>query len=392
MKDLVLKICTNTWDNESRDKREMSVCKELGFDVAVLAKGNSEDKGREEKKDGFRVYRYGTRPFGEKVPNIINRIASIFSWAGFVRYLNPTIISGHDLSGLLIAWISTLFKNNKPKLVYDSHEFELGRNAKRSIVTAKGVKILEHFLIDKSDLTIVVNDSIADEIQKIYGLKNRPVVVRNIPNNWHISEDVCSANRKKLIDEFSSMGSCVDYLVIYHGVITNDRGIEQTIESVSTIENVGLILLGDYNSNTYQSELETLIKTTGCTNRTIHIPSVASDDMWKYIGAADVSLAIIVPKYKSYYYALPNKFFEAIQSLTPVIISNLPEMKKINDSYNVGVVCDPINTYEIASCINKLYSDGKLNIELKDNLRIAKEKLCWENEKMRLMDAYSTLK
>ena len=56
----ILKICTSDWKNASRDKRELSVCRELGMDVAVLAKGNVDDKGRVDEVDGFKVLRYTT--------------------------------------------------------------------------------------------------------------------------------------------------------------------------------------------------------------------------------------------------------------------------------------------------------------------------------------------
>ena len=56
----VLKICASEWKNASRDKRELSVYKEMGTDVAVLAKGNVDDAGRLDEVDG-RCLRPGTQ-------------------------------------------------------------------------------------------------------------------------------------------------------------------------------------------------------------------------------------------------------------------------------------------------------------------------------------------
>ncbi len=125
----ILKVCSSTWDKDSRDRRELSVYRDLGNEVAVLAKGNAGDKGREEMVDGFKVYRYTTRPMGEGAPNFINRFAALFTWASFIKKLSPDVISGHDLMPcLLIARMACIFNSKKPKLIYDSHEFELGRN------------------------------------------------------------------------------------------------------------------------------------------------------------------------------------------------------------------------------------------------------------------------
>ena len=79
---LVLKVCGGTWENASRDKRELSTYRECGADVAVLAKGNRNDKGRIEMVDGFTVYRYSTRPLGCKAPDLLNRLISLFLYLG----------------------------------------------------------------------------------------------------------------------------------------------------------------------------------------------------------------------------------------------------------------------------------------------------------------------
>jgi hypothetical protein len=52
------------------------------------------------------------------------------------------------------------------------------------------IKFWEGKLIKKSVFTIVVSDGIADELQKIYKMDNRPVVIRSIPNKWSIDRSV----------------------------------------------------------------------------------------------------------------------------------------------------------------------------------------------------------
>ena len=200
----VLKICCGEWKNESRDKRELSVCRELEMDVQVLAKGNANDKGRLDDVEGYEVHRYTTRPFS-KLPNSINRLLSLFSWARYARKLKPDMISGHDLPGLTIGWMSTWFipKKKKPKLIYDSHEFELGRGVTRSKLTIQIIKFLERAMIKKSSMVMMVNDCIADEVQRIYKLRERPVVVRNIPEKWEIDENVCQLTRAEILSNMT---------------------------------------------------------------------------------------------------------------------------------------------------------------------------------------------
>lgn len=203
----VLKVCIGEWKNASRDKRELTVCRELGAITEVVAKGASHDWGRVDKVDGFTVYRLSTRLF-PWLPTSINRAISIFTWAHYVRGIRADIISGHDIEGLTISWLSTLFqrRRNRPALVYDSHEFELGRNVKRNRVQWFFVKYWERFLIKRSAFMIVVNDSIADEVTRIHHLKKRPVVARNTPNRWTVDEKVCAEKRREILATFNAAG------------------------------------------------------------------------------------------------------------------------------------------------------------------------------------------
>lgn len=381
----VLKICCNDWKNASRDKRELSVCRELGMNVQVLAKGSTDDRGRIEEVDGYEVRRYTTRSFS-KLPNSINRILSLFIWAKYAKKLKADIISGHDLSGLTVGWISTWFmpKNKKPKLIYDSHEFELGRNKKRSRLQVRLIKLHEHAMIKKSSMVMMVNDCIADEVQKIYRLKERPVVVRNIPEKWEVDEDVCKLIRAEIL---SAMPKGVKLLLMYHGLVTSGRGLEKIIEAVGHFENVGLFILGDVLTKQYKEKLLDLVDKFHISERVIMRDSVPQNELWKYIGAADIGAVILEPISASYYYCLPNKFFENIQAETPVIVTNLPEIAGIVRKYDIGWIAEN-SVDSIVDCIDRILEDMNSVESKKKNTKKAKEQFCWEKEKEVLKAAY----
>ena len=184
----ILKIATFDWKNASRDKRELEIVRKLGADVLILAKGDQ--TGTIDEVDGFRVYRVTTRPLGNRIPNTVNRIVSIFTWAWHTRRIAPQIISGHDMFAVLIGYFAGMFmpKKRRPKLVYDSHEFEIGRNAKRNKLQILAITYLERFLIKRCEFTIVVNDSIADEVQKIKKRGRLTFVETNIHETWDIDD------------------------------------------------------------------------------------------------------------------------------------------------------------------------------------------------------------
>lgn len=112
--------------------------------------------------------------------------------------------------------------------------------------------------------------------------------------------------------------------------------------------------------------------------------------MWKYIGAADLCVAPIIPTHKSYYFALPNKLFEAIQARTPLLVSDLPEMSRIVNKYRVGETMNPQDVDDVRENVKSLLSKGK--DYYRHNLEHAAAELVWDKEKQILSSAYGELK
>lgn len=390
MSKTYLKIAPNEWKNASRDKRELSVAKELGYDVIVMAKGDVNDKGRIDMVDGYYVYRFSTRPL-KSLPNkvmFLNRILALLQWSLYAKKFGADIISGHDLYALLMGYLSNIFTSSKAKLIYDSHEMELYRNKKRNFIQKRGIKLLEGYLLKRADINMMVNDSIADEVQKIYNLKVRPLVVRNIPSNWKINKECILQQRQKYFAEFRDQNN---FIIMYHGLIGKGNGIELVIRALSQVAEVNLVIMGFCYDLKYLSQLKGEIQELGLQKRVLFKEAVSLEELYKYVGAADVGMMTFEAITKSYYYSLPNKLFENIQSLTPVICSDFPEMRRIIKKYNIGLTCDPQDISEIARCILLLKEDKKLYEKLEENLKLAKKELCWEEEKKILQEALKKL-
>lgn len=387
----VLKVCGGTWENASRDKRELSVYRELGYDVAVMAKGSAKDKGRIDDVDGFRVIRYSTRPLGERVPNALNRFVSLFTWASFVRKYKPDVISGHDLlPGLTIGWISTWFARSKPKLIYDAHEFELGRNAKRGRLTRWLVKHLEAFLMKKCAFSIFVNDSIAEKICEIHHVEQKPLVLRSTPDYWTLDDQEIRKVREQYLQQLGIDRESDPFILLYHGALTTNRGIETLLQVVREKKDCYGVILGN-GEKKYVDALHKMAEDFGITDRILFHEAVSVQVLKNYVGAADLSVMMIDGSNKSYYYSLPNKFFESIQAETPMVASSFPEMEALISQFGIGMTCAPDHLEDILKCVNEMHCNSDRYQACKVNLKQAKKVLCWENEKQVLMDAAQKL-
>lgn len=383
----VVKICCGKWLHESRDMRELSVYSELGAEVLVMARGESGDLFKEETINNFRVFKFSSVFFKNKSLHLLNGLVMIFKWSFYARSLHADIISCHDIFALLIGWLSTVFipKGKKPKLIYDSHEFEIGRNANRGKFKTWFIIHLERFLIKRCVFTIVVCDSIADEIQKVHNLANRPLVVRSTPERWELDLSVCYHNREKLRNYFAGKA---DFFIMYHGILCCGRGLDLLFSVVEREKGLGLILMGKISDEEEIQRLLKIAKEKKFIDRILIIPPVSQKEIWKYAGAVDLEMMLIQPIVKSYYFALPNKFFESVQSLTPIIASDLPEMKALIDKYQIGLTCDVNDIGSIVKAIERMRTDKDFYSACKKNLELAKNELCWENEKAALMEAF----
>lgn len=387
----VLKICAGTWENASHDKRELSVCQELGMETLVMAKGAPGDSFREDEVDGFPVFRFSTRPLGTaQWLTPLNQVLSLFIWGWKARRFRADIISGHDLSGLFVGYLSNFGNRHKAKLVYDSHEFEIGRAARRSRLQIWGITHLERFLMKRCAFSIMVNDSIADEVQRIHRLKDRPVVTRNVPPNWELDPVETARVRQEFLTALHLPKD--SFLVMYHGWVYPDRGIESMLQAVVLVPGTAAIVLGNAPNPDYGETLHALAKELGIQDRVLFHPAVPVEVLRNYVGAVDISINPgIGTTSRSYYLSLPNKFFEAIQSMTPLITSDYPELRQIVLEYGIGLLVDPEKPENIAAAIRRMRDDQKFYADCKKNLKRAKEDFCWEKEKASLKEAYNML-
>lgn len=379
-----IKIAPMEWKNASRDKRELEVAMEAGFEILAVVKGDKDSHGQRGRIDGFPVIRLSTRPL--RLPKrlaAVNRFLSFFQWGFYISGLNADVLSCHDLIGLGIGYLSTVGKKKKdrPVIVYDSHEFELERANGRNIIHRYLIFLAEKFLIKKADLTMMVSKRIAEEVQKIYHLPSCPIVIRNIPHNWSLDPIEIAKTRENICSTLKIPGESI--LLITHGMLFTNRGMERTLKLVSKIPESAGIILGD-GEMSYLVQLKEYAKELGIENRVLFHPAVPLEELKNYLGAADVALILLDNISVSYFWSLPNKLFESIQSLKPVICGNFPLMAEIITKYQIGYSIDVQEEDRIVEAICQLRNDKGLA----ERLKRAKQELCWENEKKSLLEAY----
>lgn len=274
-----------------------------------------------------------------------------------------------------LAFTTIIGKRKNAKVVYNSRELYpfLGglRNKK---FTQWLIKIIEKKYIKKVDLVLTTGEMDSNFLEDYYGIRNT-LVIRNIPLLQVPKKEIDLRNILNI--------SPKQKILLYQGVMIEGRGITKIISLMNELKNIEFVLLGD---GALRKEFETTALKYKVHDRVHFLGTVPQRDLINYTAAADIGLALIENISISYYHALPNKLFEYIMAGIPVLSSNLPQMKKIINDYQVGIIVDEKDDINISNGLKKLSEDEEFIAKLKDNCRKASLELNWDKEYSRSKD------
>lgn len=84
------------------------------------------------------------------------------------------------------------------------------------------------------------------------------------------------------------------------------------------------------------------------------LPPVPFAELMDTVASYDIALAFQRPTTFNIRYAVPNKFFEAIQARTAVVVGPAPELEAIVEKYGFGVVTDDFTAEALAETLRAL--------------------------------------
>lgn len=350
---------------ESRILKETRSIVKLGLasEVLILSSGEPGQPRRERVADKISVH----------------RIRSFFPWTGespmtkgllyfefYVRALlfglrlRISLINAHSLMVLPLA--VALKKLHRAKLIYDPHELEterVGLAGKAQVLS----RWVERKLIRSANAVIVVGDSIRQWYVDTYHLKD-VYTVRNVPHNTTVP--VTNLLREKFAIPSNHL------IFLYQGLVSQGRSIMLYLNAFAKARpDQHLVIMG------YGDQVD-VVREFGRRHGNIHFhEAVKPDVLLEYTASADVGLSLIENVCLSYYYCLPNKFFEYIIAELPQIVSDFPDMGKIIREYNIGWAI-PVSELALSETLGKLSHNDIL--EKRRSLREVKPMFSWERE------------
>ncbi len=252
-------------------------------------------------------------------------------------------------------------------LVFDAHELftevpELIARKRRLARTAW--RVVERACISGCDLAITVSDGVAQEYAQRYGKSF--TVIRNLPNTYPLPTAVKRHER---------------LLVIYQGAINIGRGLEMLCESMKFLPEAELWIAG---SGDLEQQIQQAAAPLVATGQIRFLGRVAPAKLREITAEAMVGVSLEEDFGLSYRYSLPNKLFDYIAAGIPVLVSDLPEMRKIVEDYGLGMVLKERTPQALATTLRTMLTNEDMRAQWIANVAKAAGELTWDLEQEKL--------
>jgi len=295
----------------------------------------------------------------------------------FLLFAKADLIVANDLDTLLAAHLAA--KIRRKPMVYDTHEYFTGSPEIAHRPFRRWFwKGLEDLLFPRQKTIFTVNQSIAQLYEKKFGKKLH--VVRNMPR-YRLPDQRITRKDLGLPED--------KHIILLQGSGINvDRGTEELIMAMRPeygIENALLLIIGGGN---VIGQLKRQVNGENLGERVLFLPKMPYEQLMQYTSLATIGVSLDKPDSLNYLFSLPNKLFDCIMAGTPVLVSDLSELRRIVDKYQVGKISKNHDPVQIANCIKEMLKDPDQLSHWKSNCLQAAIELNWEKEEMIIRGVY----
>lgn len=294
------------------------------------------------------------------------------------RY-SPRVFVANDLPMLPVA--TQLAEACGARLVYDSHE--LYSEQEFSVREKRRWAEIEAKYIGACDVVIAVNQSIATELEQRYGVSG----VRVIYNAERTRQ--APAVTRKLHQTFGLPAD--KKIVLLQGGLSAGRNLEVLVDAMRYVQNpsVVLVVLGD---GLLLRSLQKMTRHGGLTGRVYFHSAVPQNELLTLTAAADAGVIPYQATCLNNHYCTPNKLFEFIAAGLPILATDLPEIRRLLEGQQIGLVGDTGSPQKLAALMDDFFSDEHRYAAWKTQVSAVRQLICWEKEEKNLVEIYEALR
>ena len=272
----------------------------------------------------------------------------------------PDVIHANDLDTLLACVKAA--RKLKCRVVYDSHEICVENYYLKGFYK-KYMAFIEKWYIKRIDHMVCVSHAAADYFKKLYKIE-RPMVITNCA----LRSEQCFADKRN--GEFE---------ILNHGQFYEGRGYDIMLEAIPYLKDYPDVKLALRGFGKLEEFLKKRAKELGDENIRFY-PKVGVQELIPMAAKAHVGVAITEAICLNFELSVSNKLFEYAAAGLPVIMSDIPEHRYLNEKFRFGVVI-PENTPEaFARAVIRLYTDRAFYNACVEGASRMTEEINWECE------------
>lgn len=250
-------------------------------------------------------------------------------------------------------------------LIYDAHEIwpQQWSLDYRSAPFLGFYSAVERLLIQETDERITVGEGLADYFKFAYA-SSPFTVIPNTPSIKNLADESVLRRRSK------TRG------IIYHGIYTPFRGLEEIIHVEPLLDPCRIAFRG---VGKHERVLRHLAGEQQ-SERLEFLDPVGVDDLIRCATEFDIGLLPFVNSCLNTNYAFPNKLFEYMMAGLAIAATDLIDQRRIVTQHQMGVLFDINNKEQVAAQLNLLLQHHDLLDGMRHNAwTAARDIYNWEN-------------
>ncbi|MBQ2244474.1 MAG: glycosyltransferase [Oscillospiraceae bacterium] len=278
----------------------------------------------------------------------------------------PDVIHANDLDTLMSCCLAA--KKLGCKVVYDSHEIGLENQYLKGI-HKKFYAWVERTYVKKADQMVCVSHAAAEHFRSTYGVEKLMVVTN------------CSLMSERVAEQPPKNEG---FEVLNHGQYYAGRGYDIMVEAVPYLKDHPQIRVAMRGFGKLEPELRARAAELG-EDQVRFYPKVLVQELISEAARSHVGVAITEDICLNFRLSVSNKLFEYASAGIPVIMSDIPEHRYLNDKYHFGIILPENTPKAFAEAVIRLYTDEALYHSCVEGAERLTREVNWETEFGRLL-------
>lgn len=281
-------------------------------------------------------------------------------------------------------------EGNKPKLIYDVHEYSPAVGSSSNVVNRLYSKVLSKITInfEKEGLKYVDYVITANQITRGYSLT---------VNRFIQTEVIYNCPVLSIFKETRSKDIHKERITICHdGSLGFNRGLKQMIEVIRVLKerygnNVELLIIGDVFGEE-RKYLKEKLKEYGLHDAVRCTGWLPYEKVGEAISHADIGIIFMEPTENNMLAGPPNKLFNYMRYGLPMVSVDLPETSRIIKETRCGIVVKDRSVDSLAGALSVLIEDEDKKHKLGENAKKAVYNIySWEQMEKKLLRVYEEI-